>query len=884
MTEPSNSRVFLKDYQEYPFNLQDINLYFNIVSKEEVIVTTKSFFTKKDGVEGNKLVLKAGLALKLLEIYIDDAPLNFSDYTLSDGVLEIKTTKDEFTLKTVVKINPLANSALMGLYFKQEMFLTQCEPEGFRQITFHPCRPDVLSLWRVEIEVEKGAFNTVLSNGNLISTKTLENNREVYTYKDPYKKPSYLFALVVANLSKISGTYKSQIVNKEFELNIYSEEKNLKRLDFALKSLIAAMQFDEEEFGLPYDLDVFNIVSTDFFNFGAMENKGLNIFNSSCLLASPDTATDDDYYAVEAIVAHEYFHNWTGNRVTCRDWFQLTLKEGLTVLRDQLFSEKLRRESHVTIKRYERIANVQFLEDKSSMSHPIRPQSYIEIDNFYTSTVYDKGAEVCRMLRTILGKESFVKAVKDYLTRFDGMAVTCDDFLNVMQEYTEVDLTQFKLWYSQSGTPVLHIEAEHDRCNKYTLKIRQENPKTADQEEKQPLFIPLKVALFSDTGKRTLQLDGKNLGTETVIYVTKDYQEFEFKDIAFLPSLSINRDFTAPVEIKYNYSLEEIHKIVELDDDSFNKYLVLKKYITGHILDAIKARENGEDYVISNRIFKIYQSFLDKKFVSYIDLIGYYISMPSYREIELSYINSQNPIPVEHIVKTLEDFKQVFGNCFQDLIRDQYHIISPNNDSSDVQVVSQRVAKLKLLSYLISTKSSSFYPEVLELYKNHCNLTLKVGALSIANNMQDEDLRNKVFENFLQDYKHDSLILDKYLALQASYSNKNVINNIKQIMENKEIFDLANPNKIRALIGVFASSNPLYFHNIDGSGYEFYKDCILKVDKVNGFLAASLAKILTRWKYYDSTRQELLKKNIKEILAVKGISKGLHEVLQSSLA
>ncbi len=883
MTQISENRVFLKDYKEYPFNLEDIHLYFNIISKDEVTITTNYFFSRKDKTLKDSLVLKAGSLLKLLSIKIDGNELSETDYTLKDGVLTLQTDKDDFTLQTSVSINPSANSALMGLYFKQEMFTTQCEPEGFRQITFHPCRPDVLSVWKVQIEVGKGKFNTVLSNGNLTSVESLENGRELYTYKDPYKKPSYLFAMVVANLAKISDVYKSSIVDKEFELNIYSEEKNLHRLEFALKSLKLSMQFDEEEFGLPYDLDVFNIVSTDFFNFGAMENKGLNIFNSSCLLASIDTATDDDYYAIESIVAHEYFHNYTGNRVTCRDWFQLTLKEGLTVLRDQLFSEKVRKKSHVTIKRYERMTNVQFLEDKSSMSHPIRPQSYIEIDNFYTSTVYDKGAEVCRMLRTILGKENFVKAVKDYLSRFDGMAVTCDDFLAVMQEYTELDLSQFKLWYSQSGTPILHISAEHDRCNKYILKIKQENPKTADQEEKQPLLIPLKVALFSDTGKKTLNIDGKNQGTETIIYITKEYQEFEFKDIEFLPSLSINRGFTAPVEIKYDLKPEEINKIVELDDDSFNKYLVLKKYIMNHILDAIEAAEKGEEYTISNRIFKIYQKFLDHHFISYIDLVSYYISMPTYRDLELCYINKNQPIPVDLIVKILADFKKVFGVCFQDLISDQYHIISPNNDSADVQVACQRSAKLKFLEYLIATKSNSFDTEVLQLYKKNDNLTLKVGALRIANMLENEELREEIFALFLEKYKDQPLVIDKYLALQGAYSNKNVIANLKSIMENKEIFDLTNPNRVRYLIGSFASANPLYFHNLDGSGYEFFKDCIIKIDKVNGFLAASLAKVLTRWNYYDKTRQELMKKTINNILAIQGISKGLSEVLKSSI-
>ncbi|HWK53523.1 MAG TPA: aminopeptidase N, partial [Hyphomicrobiales bacterium] len=828
-----------------------------------------------------------GRRLELLDVLLDGQALAADRYQVDAEQLTLFEVPAQFTLETLVRIHPEDNASLEGLYKSRVMFCTQCEAEGFRKITYYLDRPDVLSSFTTRVEADAGRYPVLLSNGNCIDSGKLEQGRHFAVWQDPFRKPSYLFALVAGKLEALTDTFTTQS-GRAIDLRLYVEAKDLDKCDFAMGALKRAMRWDEQTYGREYDLDIFMIVAVDDFNMGAMENKGLNIFNSSCVLANPAVTTDMLFQRIESIVGHEYFHNWSGNRVTCRDWFQLSLKEGFTVFRDSEFSADMGSRAVNRIEDVGFLRTVQFAEDGGPMAHSVRPESYMEISNFYTVTIYEKGAEVVRMLANLLGPEHFRAATDLYFSRFDGQAVTTEDFVRCMEETSGLDLTQFRRWYTQAGTPQLDVSGVYEpETREYHLRVRQQTPPTPRQAVKEPFFIPLTVGLLDSRGRELqLQLGGDDaVSTSKVLQVSEAEQTFRFTNITEAPVPSLLRGFSAPVKLRYDYSREELMFLMRHDSDGFVRWEASQQLALRVIDDGLAAWREGRSFTIDERLVQAYRGVLEASLnEAGIDkaMIANLILLPSE-----AYIAEQMPV-VE--VDGIHAVRETVRRQLAQGLAPEFAAVQRANVASapyayEAGQVAARALKNTVLNYLMLLEQDEWFTVARRQFEQADNMTDASAALrALVNNpcAGNAALRDALLERFYQQWKHEALVVEQWLSLQSAAPVADNLSRVKALMAH-EAFDLRNPNKVRSVIGAFCNSNMVGFHAADGSGYAFLGENVLKLNQFNPQIAARQLTPLTRWRRYDPARQALMKAELQTLMAQPGLSPDVFEVVTKSL-
>lgn len=866
--EASPRTIYLKDYEPSSYLIKSVELSFDLRDKGTRVRSRIHFFANPEVTGTNDLVLN-GEKFITHELKLDGQSLAVDAYQQGDSSLTILSPPPAFMFEAEVELAPEDNTALEGLYRSGDMFCTQCEAEGFRRITWFLDRPDVMASYTTRLEADKRLFPVLLSNGNPLESGTVENGRHFAVWHDPHPKPAYLFALVAGNLLSVEDNFQT-LSGKSVKLAIFVEKENIDKCDHAMQSLVNAMRWDEEQYGREYDLDVFNIVAVNDFNMGAMENKGLNVFNSKYVLASPDTATDVDFQGIEGVIAHEYFHNWTGNRVTCRDWFQLSLKEGLTVFRDQEFSADM---GSRCVKRIEDISLLrahQFVEDAGPMAHPIRPASYMEINNFYTVTVYEKGAEVVRMQANLLGPELYRKATDLYFQRHDGQAVTTEDFVAAMADASGRDLSQFKNWYDYAGTPVLEVSSQYDAdTERYTLDVRQSVPDTPEQKDKPAFHIPVAVGLLDN--------EGSDLIDTRMLELTQPHQQFIFDGIKQQPIPSLLRGFSAPVKLNYDYSDDELMFLMANDSDGFNRWSAAQELSQRLLLTLIEERHQGLGMQVPDQYLTTFRSTLvanedDKA------LIAEVLKLPSQAWLS----EQMDVVDVEGIFLAKEKLKLAVAETLGHDLLMTYEVLREADEyRTDADSIGRRALRNLTLEYMVASESDEVNSLLLEQYGAGHNMTDVLAALTIIadSNMPE---RREVLTDFADKWQSDVLVMDKWFGVQAKATSKNTLDEVVKLMEHPA-FSIKNPNKVRALIGSFVMANPLRFHAADGAGYEFLTDRVIELDKLNPQIAARLLRSMSRWKRYDEARQALMQAQLQRVLSVNNISKDVFEVASKSL-
>lgn len=877
--------IYLKDYQAPDYLIDETNLTFELYEDHSLVHA--QLVIRRNPEKGDDLppLVLDGQQLELLALSMDDRELTAPDYQLDDSHLTLQPLAKSFTLDSTVRIHPESNTALEGLYKSGKMFCTQCEAEGFRKITYYLDRPDVMSKFTTTITAEQHRYPVLLSNGNPVASGAEDGGRHWATWQDPFKKPAYLFALVAGDLWCVEDSFTT-MTQREVALRIYVEPENIDKVQHAMDSLKKSMRWDEEVYGREYDLDIFMIVAVNDFNMGAMENKGLNIFNSSCVLAKAETATDAAHQRVEAVVAHEYFHNWSGNRVTCRDWFQLSLKEGFTVFRDAEFSADM---NSRTVKRIEDVAFLrtnQFAEDAGPMAHPVRPDSFMEISNFYTLTVYEKGSEVVRMIHTLLGAEGFRKGTDLYFERHDGQAVTCDDFVKAMEDATGVDLTQFKRWYSQSGTPRLQVEDSYDAAARsYSLAFRQSCPATPGQKDKQPFVIPVELGLLDAAGNDLpLRLAGeaKALGGNRVLSVTEAEQTFTFVDIAERPLPSLLRGFSAPVKLAFPYDRDQLMFLMQHDSDGFNRWEAGQQLSVQVLFELIGQHQRGEQLVLDPRLIEAFRTLLGDESLDQA-MVAEMLSLPS--EAYLTEISEVADVDAIHAAR--EFARQSIGQAlFQPLLARFQANRALSRDTgyvAEAAHIARRTLQNIALSYLMQSGKPEVLEACLEQFNECDNMTERLSALAVLVNSRFEAEKGGALERFAEYFKDDPLVMDQWFSVQAGCGLPGGLERVQALMQHPA-FTLKNPNKVRALIGAFANQNLVNFHRADGAGYRFLADHVITLNALNPQIASRQLAPLTRWRKYDAGRQQLMKAELERILASGELSSDVFEVVSKSLA
>ncbi|MBN9553715.1 MAG: aminopeptidase N [Alphaproteobacteria bacterium] len=858
--------IHLADYTAPGFRIETVHLDFAL-DPEATRVKAKLAIRRKTA--GVPLVLH-GEELKLVSISIDGRALGEADYALDEKSLAIARVPDHFVLETECEIAPAANTALEGLYQSGGIFCTQCEPEGFRRITWFLDRPDNLSIFTVRMEAAKEQYPVLLSNGNRIAADDLPGGRHFAVWHDPFPKPSYLFALVAGDLGSIHDGFTT-MSGREVALAIYVEHGNEPRASYAMGALKRAMKWDEEAYGREYDLDIFMIVAVSAFNMGAMENKGLNIFNDKVLLASPETATDDDYARIESVVAHEYFHNWTGDRITCRDWFQLSLKEGLTVFRDQSFSGDMRSHGVQRIQDVRALRGRQFQEDAGPLAHPVQPQSYIEINNFYTATVYEKGSEVIGMLKTLVGPDGYRKATDLYFARHDGEAATVEDWVKCFEDTSGRDLSQFRLWYRQAGTPRITAQSSYDaKARAYTLTLSQTLPATPGQPAKAPMHVPVRIGLVGRSGAAlALTLDGENeSGPDSrVLELTEARQSFLFVDVAEEPLLSLGRGFSAPAHFEVRQSRKDRAVLMGRDGDDFNRWEA------GQALAAeIMLQGDGADgdYVAALGPV-LNQAGNDPAFAAQM------LAPPT--ESELAAMRAPADPDAIHAARAalIRSVAHAHGARLAEIYE---HMRDAGDYSPDARPAGRRALRNACLRYLTAADDEAAAGLADAHYRTATNMTDMIAGLAALTRMESP-LRDKAFTHFHDRFRADPLVLDKWMSLQALAPLPDTVASVRALMKHPA-FDMKNPNRVRALIGAF-SANHLRFHDKSGAGYRLLGETIRMLDPMNPQVAARLAGAFESWRRYDASRQGLMRAELETTLAQKGLSPNLFEVASKIL-
>ncbi|HCH4264679.1 TPA: aminopeptidase N [Vibrio parahaemolyticus] len=858
---------YRKDYQAPSHTITEIDLTFDLYDND-TIVTALSKVVQKG--ESPTLELD-GEGLELRSVKVDGE--DWAHHEVKEASLVLSDLPAEFELEIITKIDPEANTALEGLYKSGGAFCTQCEAEGFRRITYYLDRPDVLAKYTTKVIADKATYPYLLSNGNRIAQGEAENGRHWVQWQDPHPKPAYLFALVAGDFDVLRDKYTT-MSGRNVDLEIFVDKGNLDRAGHAMTSLINSMKWDEERFGLEYDLDIYMIVAVDFFNMGAMENKGLNIFNSKFVLANDQTATDRDYLGIEAVIGHEYFHNWTGNRVTCRDWFQLSLKEGLTVFRDQEFSSDLGSRAVNRIDNVRIIRGPQFAEDASPMSHPIRPDKVIEMNNFYTLTVYEKGSEVIRMYHTLLGEEGFQKGMKLYFERHDGTAATCEDFVSAMEDATGVDLKQFRLWYSQSGTPTLRVNSEYNaEAKTYALTVEQFTEATQDQAEKQALHIPFDIELYDSKGQIIpLTINGESV--HSVLDIKQDKQTFVFENVADQPVPSLLREFSAPVKLEYDYSDAELIFLMKHATNDFARWdasqMLLAKYIRQNVTNV----QTGSEVQLSEDLIDAFRGvLLDENLEP--AFIAQVFSLPSINEITGWY----KQIDVDAVDTVLNSITVSLSAALEDELSATYHTLKQAEYTIDHAAIGKRALRNQCLQFLAHTDKGNTL--VKAQYEAANNMTDTIAAMSAANSAQLE-CREELMADYSDKWKHDGLVMDKWFALQGTNPAEDALEKVKATMTH-EAFSLKNPNRTRSLIGSFLAANPVRFHDKSGSGYQFAGEILRQLNDSNPQVASRMIDPLLKFRKYDEARQAMIRAELEKLKAMDNLAKDLFEKVTKAL-
>ena len=880
MHDTQHPTIHQKDYTPPDYLIETAELTFDLNPELTRVVSKLSVRANHDRRQGARPLVLDGEELTLVSIKLNGEEIPASRYQLSEERLTISEPPESFTLEVTTELSPQANSALSGLYASGPMLCTQCEAEGFRRITYFLDRPDVMAAYTVTLRADKGSCPVLLSNGNRTAQGDLPNGRHFATWHDPFKKPSYLFALVAGDLVHSADSFTT-MTGRQVSLEIYVEEKNRDKCEHALRSLERAMRWDEEEFGREYDLDTYMIVAVDDFNMGAMENKGLNIFNSKYVLASPESATDEDYQAIEEVIGHEYFHNWTGNRITCRDWFQLSLKEGLTIFRDQEFSADMQSRPVKRIADVKSLRSAQFAEDASPLAHPVRPESYVEINNFYSMTVYHKGGEVIRMLRTLLGKEGFRAGMDLYFDRHDGQAVRVDEFVQAMADAGGRDLTQFMRWYDQAGTPLLTVSDSYDQAaGSYTLTVAQSCPPTPGQPEKEPFHLPFLMGLVGHDGREfPLRLAGEEqaAGTTRLLELRQPTQSFTFVGIDSRPVPSLLRNFSAPVKVFYPYGDQDLTLLMAHDSDPFQRWEAGQIQGVRLISALVADYQAGRPLKVSDQFVAAFGELLadasqDRAFLAEA------LTLPSE-----SYLAEQmdtiDPVAIhaarEQVRATLggrlwDGFLKARETCAQ---RAPYR---PDDGLSGCRKLNNLC-----LSYLMATGSQEAIDASMTQFKSADNMTDSLSALATLANCDCPE-RREALDAFYDKWREDRGVIDKWFSLQASSRLPGTLSEVVALLGHPD-FDIRNPNRVRSLVGVFSQGNPVRFNEASGAGYRFLTDQILRLNAINPQIAARMLTPFTRWRRYDAARQELMKKELARILDEPGLARDVHELAEKSV-
>ncbi len=852
---------YRKDYQQPEFTISTVDLTFEL--HPENIRVTNVMKVERQGNHSKPLVLD-GEDITLDSVKVNNEVIPAEKWKVENNQLVLETAFDSFELTIENTVNPSVNEALEGLYLAEGTYCTQCEAEGFRRISYFMDRPDVLAKYRTTVIADKEGYPYLLSNGNRVEYREIEGGKHLAVWEDPHPKPSYLFALVAGNFDLLEDTFTTKD-GRNVELQLFVDKGNLHRAPHAMESLKNAMKWDEERFNLVYDLDIYMVVAVDFFNMGAMENKGLNVFNAKYVLANPETATDQDFLNIESVIGHEYFHNWTGNRVTCRDWFQLSLKEGLTVFRDQEFSSDLGSRAVNRINDVKVIRSHQFAEDASPMAHPIRPDKVVQMNNFYTVTVYNKGAEVIRMIHTLLGEEGFQKGMTLYFERFDGQAVTCEDFVASMEDANAADFSCFRHWYSQAGTPTVSVEQDYDaQQQKLTITLRQETPATPGQSEKAPFHIPVKWSAYSVKGQPL------ELSDEQLIHLKDKELTLSFENVAEQPVLSLFENFSAPVKVKRDISDDELRVLMAHSQDEFSRWDAAQTLFSRKVEQAISndtTVELDEQTVTSCRNLLLGNS--DPA------LIALALTLPTPATIAENF----SVIPVERINENLDALKQKLAEALkEDFISVYYKCATKHPYELSAQDIAARQLKKTCLSYLALTSNSD---ELLEQEFNQAdNLTDQLAALQAAV-WSNHSLANTLLEAFDKQWRGEKLVMDKWFSTQAIANNEATVERLIELMSHPD-FSIKNPNRVYSLLAAF-TQNQAQFHRADGKGYQLVAEQIKVLNDFNPQVASRLLSAFVSWRRYDEKRQELMKAELKGIQSLPNLASDLFEKVESCL-
>ena len=874
---------YLKDYRPPAFLVDTVELTVELADPD-TRVEARMAVRRNPEAEGNgRPFVLDGRDLDPVSIALDGRELGPDAYALDDETLTLSDVPDAFVLETRVRIRPRENAALEGLYKSGDMFCTQCESEGFRRITFFPDRPDVMARYTCTVIGDKARYPILLSNGNRAKAGEMDDGRHWVRWEDPFPKPSYLFALVAGDLFCLSDTYRTRS-GRNVGLEIYAEHENADKCDHAMEALKKSMRWDEETFGLEYDLDVYMIVAVNDFNMGAMENKGLNVFNAKYVLARPDTATDQDFWNIDRVVAHEYFHNWTGNRVTLRNWFQLSLKEGLTVYRDQEFSSDLTSRPVKRIGDARTLRAYQFPEDAGPMAHPVRPAGYIQMDNFYTVTVYEKGAEVVRMIRTLVGKDGFRKGMDLYFERHDGRAVTVEDFVSAMADANGADLDPFMLWYSQAGTPEIRVRGEYDAPKReFALTLSQHVPPTPDMTEKAPMHIPVAVGLLDPDGRDVplrLKDEAAPVGETRVLELRETEQTFVFADVPPGVVPSVLRGFSAPVKRVDEVDDETLAFLFARDTDPFNRWDAGQKLFARMLLRRVDDYRAGRELILDEAVVEPFRrtlrhADLDKSFIAEA------LSLPT--ESEMAILASEKGEIDPDAIHAARQFAT--ARLAERLRSDFEEIYRDNRDTGEYVVdptsVGRRRLKNLALAFLGRIEGEDAIRRAREQFEGATNMTDSMAALSVLAHIDCPE-RERALERFYERWKDDTLVLDKWFALQATAPLPDTLDRVRALLDHPA-FSIKNPNKVRALIGAFCGGNPWRFHQPSGAGYVFAADRVLEIDAFNPQIAARMASVFNHWRKYESGRRALMGEQLERIIRAGGLSKHVYEIVSKAL-
>ena len=874
--------VLLSEYQVPGFLIDRLDLEIDLDADGTTVTATIVGRRNPDASRSDEPLYLDGQDQTLVEVTLNGRALTGDDYILGAESLAIPGVGEAFELVIKSRNNPAENTALEGLYLSNGMYCTQCEAEGFRRITYFPDRPDVMTVYTTTIRADKASYPVLLSNGNLVDSGALGGGRHFATWHDPFPKPSYLFAMVAGDLAHIEDSFTT-MSGRDVTLRIFVEHGDEDRCGHAMDSLKRSMAWDEERFGLEYDLDLFMIVAVSHFNMGAMENKGLNVFNSRYVLADRETATDLDFQRIEAIVAHEYFHNWTGNRVTCRDWFQLSLKEGLTVFRDQEFTADTHSRGVKRVSDARTVRAAQFPEDAGPTAHPIRPDSYIEINNFYTVTVYEKGAEVVRLIHTRVGEDGFRAGMDLYFQRHDGRAATCEDFVSAMQDASGVDLTDMKLWYEQAGTPELTVSISHDpETLQATLRVSQHVPKTPRQGVKKPMPIPLGIGLLDRSGSELpLRLAGETTNeapTDRVLTVTEAEQAFVFENIAEAPVPSLLRNFSAPVKIKTDLPPEDLVLLMAHDPDPFARWDAGQRYASGLMLDLVSTTVAGGEMSLK-------PAFVDAIEATLVDegleaaFRAEALRLPSQSELA----QAMTVAEVDGIHAASGFVISSLGEALYDPMLKIYHAATGSHAADDIstEAMGNRALGNTVLAYLAASGRQEGRRLAKAQVNNAASMTMVMGGLNALNNVASPE-RESALSTFHDRWRDRPMELDKWFALTAMSTLPDTLDKVIGLLDHPG-YDPGNPNRVRAVVGSFAAGNQVRFHGVDGAGYRFLADRVLELEKRNPQVAARLIQPLTRWRRYDEARQALMTEQLTRVVETTGLSKDVFEIASKGL-